>query len=138
MADVTTVREAIATRLRTINGLNVYSEWQGNVLFPCAIVVPQASEMGQTMGPVDLTRFEFDIVVAMNLAGGLQNAQRQVDALVSNTGTDSVLVALSGDRTLGGLGNLIPLGWSRPDSEQINGPDPDCLVQRLSVDVWAN
>lgn len=138
MTDVGTVREAIATRLRTINGLNVYSEWQGNINFPCAIVVPQVSEMGQTMGRIDFSRFEFDIVVAMNMAGTLENAQQRVDALTSNTGTESILAALDTDRTLGGIGNLIPLGWSRPDMEEINGPLPNCLVQRLSLDVWAN
>lgn len=138
MADIGTIRIAIGDRLRTINGLNVYDTWSGNILMPCAIVVPQENEMGQTMGRVDFSRFGFDIVCAAGMAGGLQNAQQTLDKLVSNTGSDSILAALDTDRTLGGLGNLIPLGWSRPDGEPINSPNDEFLVQRFSVEVWAN
>ena len=138
MASVGAIRAAIGDRLRTVNGLNVYDVWQGNILGPCAIVVPQVSAMGQTMGRVDFSRFELDIVVAMHTAGGLPNAQQIIDGLTSNTGADSVLAALDTDRTLGGLGNLIPLGWSSPASEPINSPNDEWLTQRLTVEVWAN
>ena len=94
--------------------------------------------MGQTMGRTDFTRFEFDIVCAAPQAGGLQNAQQILDRYVSNTGSDSILAALDTDRTLGGLGNLIPIGWSRPDNEPVNSPNDEFLVQRFSVEVWAN
>ncbi len=135
MADITTLRTNIAANIQTISGLMTYSEWPGTFNAPGAIVVPTESDPEQTLGTVDLSIFFFEVLVAVLLAAPLDVAQRDLAAYVSNTGTKSVLAALSLDRTLGGLGSMFYRGWTRPDVEDINGVG--YLGQRLTLEVWA-
>lgn len=136
MASVTTLRDQLQTRLATIGGLNAYDDWPDNFFAPGAIVVPIATQHEHTFGPTDLSRFEFEIVVAAPMQGGLKLAQELLDAYTSNTGASSVRAALAGDRTLGGNAHdLFYQPWTRPDVEPINGQE--YLGQRLPITVWA-
>ena len=140
MASIASIRAGLKARLDTISGLPAYAYWPN--VFPAqggAIVVPVGSEPEQTFGNStahDLSRFDFEILVAVSYAPSLEYAQQRLDSYCSNTGVDSVRVALDGDRRLGGACNLIYFGpWSRPDNEEINGQD--YLAQRLEVRAWS-
>ena len=137
MASITTLRAQLKALLDPIAGLNVYSEWPGNVFFPAAIIVPIEADHEQTLGATDLTRYEIEILFIANLAGGMESAQQQLADYVSGTGASSIRTAISADRTLGGTAHgVFWRGWTRPDIEPANGLDH--LGQRLLLEVWAS
>lgn len=106
MADVSTIRGAIQTRLETTLtglGIHVYSEWPDQITPPAALVALSPGvgiEYEQTLGPTDRMLLHFEIVIIVTLQGGLGNAQQALDPWISNTGASSIRVALAADRTL--------------------------------------
>jgi len=103
MANPATIRAALATRLRSINGLTVYSRWPNQVAaLPCAIIGRGAAEPEQTFGRGDLTKWLWDIHVLVSLAPGYEGAQDRLDPLIATSSTGGIYGALHADRTLGG------------------------------------
>ena len=141
MASVTAIRNGLKARLDTISGgLPVFARWPN--VFPALggiIIDHVGSEPEFTFGNStahDLSRFDFEIIVAAGNAGGIENAEDTLDGYVSNTGAFSVRAALDGDRRLGGACNLIYFGpWGRRGNEEINGQD--YTGQRLEVRAWS-
>lgn len=108
MASVSTIRDAIQTRLETTLtglGLHVYSEWPDQITPPAVLVALSpgvAIEYEQTLGATDRMLLHFELVVIVTLQGGLASAQQALDPWISNTGASSIRVALAADRTLSG------------------------------------
>lgn len=136
---VRTIRRGLRAALGAIDGLAVYDDWPNNAQMPCAIPELVGVEHEQTLGAStshDLAIYRFEAVVAVSLAGGLPNAQEQMDEYMSGTGSKSVRAALAADRTLGGACHSLFFGpWNRPSDEEISGQT--YYVQRLPVEAWA-
>ena len=100
--DLTAIRAAIATNLRTIDGLRCYSEWPDNPVLPAALITADDPylEPHQTISVSHLVFVNFVITVAVSPSAGVDRAQIALDDLVA----DQIMNALYGtDRTLGGL-----------------------------------
>lgn len=108
MASVSTIRGAIQTRIETTLtglGLHVYSEWPDQITSPAVLVALSDGvgiEYEQTLGATDRMLLHFGLIVIVTLQGGLLNAQLALDPWISNTGANSIRVALAADRTLAG------------------------------------
>jgi len=136
---VRTIRRGLKAALGAVDGLAVYEDWPNNIQAPCAIPELVGTEHDQTLGSNsthDLAIYRFEAVLAVSLAGGLSNAQEQMDEYLSGTGGKSVRAALAADRTLGGACHSLFFGpWNRPGDEEISGQG--YYVQRLPVEVWS-
>jgi hypothetical protein len=100
MANVKAIRVALATRLST-TGLNVHAIAPGQVIPPCAVIIPNrpAVNYGITMdGETQVNLLAVVLVSAANDASG----QDVIDDYVSTSGTKSINAAVQADPTLGG------------------------------------
>jgi hypothetical protein len=101
MATLTQIREAIATRLQTISGLNVSPTVTGQITPPAAVVAPA------TESPVDYDTSlsgttDYHLVITLLVSRADETAgQNNLDPYVDPTGANSVHAAVNG--TLGGL-----------------------------------
>ena len=136
MASIDAVRQALKTRLDGISGLNAYADWPGSFNVPGAIVLPVAPDAtDRTLGNSSLTEYGFEIVMAVGMAGPLEESQRQLDDYTSPSGSKSIRAAIVGDRTLGGSAiSTFFAAWDRPSDESINGVN--YLAQHLTMRVW--
>ena len=136
---VRAIRRGMVDLLNRVNYLAVYEDWPNNVQAPCAIVWHTGTEHDQTFGQNathDLAIYRFEAVLAVGTAGGLSNAEDQMDEFVSGTGAKSIRAALTADRTLGGVVHALFFGpWNRPSDEEISGQT--YFVQRLPIEVWS-
>lgn len=135
---VTAIKRGIQTALKAVNGLNVYEQWYGNIMLPCAIVELVGVDHELTMGSnstADFARYDFEVIVGVSIAPPLELAQEIMDGYTSPIGADSVRAALIADHTLGGLGVAIARPWERMSDEETNGID--MLAQRMPVQVYA-
>ena len=99
---LTQVRQALATTLQTIPGLNAYAEYAEQITTPAAIVLPvQGTFLSYaTMdGALDVT-----LRAALCVARGDGSAgQALMDPFLATTGTQSVFAALQASPGLGGV-----------------------------------
>ena len=98
----TAVRQALATTLATIPGLNTYAEYAEQITVPAAIVLPvQGTFMNYaTMdGALDITLRAALCVARADGSGG----QAIMDPFLATTGTQSVFAALQASGGLGGV-----------------------------------
>lgn len=105
MASARVVRNALATRLKSVAGLTVHARMPdfGQLNPPCAVIVPVRSESEQTFGRGDLTRWEFEVNVLVPAAGGRDPAQDRLDVYTATSSTGGIFGAIAADRTLGGV-----------------------------------
>ena len=104
MASARTIRNALATRLRTISGLTVHPRVPdfGQLNPPCAVIQPVRQEPEQVFGRGDLSRWDFEVMVLTPAAGGRDPAQDRLDAYTATSSTGGIFGAIAADRTLGG------------------------------------
>lgn len=103
MADVTALRQGLATNLATIPGLRVKSAIEESVAPPTAVVYPAANPVEYHQASINghaLFNFEIMVIVGRADAKASQNA---LDAYISTTGSKSILAAVELDKTLGGI-----------------------------------
>lgn len=101
MPSITAIREAIATQLRLITALNVYSKIADSVMVPAAYVgQPEVVNYDQTFRAAN---FRFQIPVKV-VTGNIQEDQAQelLDTFVSYEGANSVPLAIGLDINLSG------------------------------------
>ena len=138
MANPRTVREALATRLASIQGLKAYRNWPalGNLNVPCAIVDVGAAEPEQTFGRGDLTRWEFPVFLLVNSAGGPEQGQDNLDPFLATSSTGGVYGAIHADRTLGGTVDTCFVKGMRDYDPQV--VDDNLIYQGcvIDVEVW--
>lgn len=125
MATIADIRAGLATALRTILGLQVADGgyWPDQMTPPAALPRISAGAYEQTFG-ADWETKDFEVIVAVALKGGLENAERAIEGYLSNTGAASIRVALAADRTLGGAVRYTRVhGFRDYDSAEINGQE---------------
>lgn len=99
--DLTAVRNAIATSLTGISGLQTYAVVPDSVNVPCAIVgMPTSVDFDQAMGR-GLDRMTIPVRLMVSRADG-PDAQADLDGYVAGSGAKSVKTAVEVDKTLGG------------------------------------
>ena len=132
MADVTTIREGLATRLATITGLRTFAYIPDSVPVPCAIVGLPGIDYLQAMRS-DTVRGEFPVRVLVSRASDRAGQGALLDYM-DPTGTKSVKVALDGDNTLGGAASFAVLTSCKPPGVYAIG-GVDYLGVEFLVDV---
>lgn len=96
------VMEAVETRLATISGLNADAHTPDQINVPAAFVgVPPIPQYHQSMGR---GKFRLDLTVTVLTSNAWsREGQLALADYASPTGTKSILQAIEGDRTLGGV-----------------------------------
>lgn len=101
MTDMSTVCTALANQIGVQTGLRAYGFAPGQVVPPCAVVVPgnPAITYGRTLdGEVDL------VLRAIVLVSGADDTtgQKTISPFVASSGISSILAAVNADNTAGG------------------------------------
>lgn len=102
MSTVAELREGLAVRLRTINGLASTATAPANAQPPFAYVLPGTPfiEWDESFNR-GLDKYNFTVRIIVG-AVDQQGSQLLLDAYLNPDGTSSVKAALNADRTLGG------------------------------------
>jgi hypothetical protein len=100
MASLTDLREALASNLAAIDGLQESAYVLANPTPPAAEVVPAPIEYDKAMGR-GLDKWTFLVRVLVGLTSDI-GAQKRLDKMLASAGPDSVKAALETDPTLGG------------------------------------
>lgn len=102
---ISSLRDALKTRLATITGLRAFDVIPDNFAPPAAIVAPPMRiQYGSSLGNAWSTAtFTVRILVAK---ANDRNAQDKLDAYLDASGASSVIAAIEADRTLGGAANI--------------------------------
>jgi hypothetical protein len=121
MATVSTVRDAIKTRLATVSGLRCYDTEPDTVLWPCAIVEWLSTDYHQASS--GLVRYEFNVLlIAAPMQNGLPIAEHARDAYINTADAASIYKAIEDDDTLGGaVSRCIVRGSRRWDDDEYIG-----------------
>ena len=100
MADITSLRTALATNLATITGLRSSAEIPDNPNPPIGVVILDNIDYDQAFKQ-GLTIYNFVVQVIVGRAAE-RDSQRKLDSYCSNDGENSVKLAVESDRTLSG------------------------------------
>lgn len=101
MASLTEIREGVATRLQTISGLQASARMLANPTLPVAYVVPGEINYHAAMGN---GHSDWNLLIELQVGAiSEMGAQDKLDALISETGEQSVKAAIEAEPTLGGL-----------------------------------
>jgi hypothetical protein len=105
MANFGAIRDALQSRLQSINGLRVYDTWPNQIAeLPCAIIQPSGSEYEQTFGnSPSAVVHRFAVQLYVSAAAGLVQGQDSLDPYLSTSSTGGIPGAINADRTLGGV-----------------------------------
>ncbi len=135
MADLSTIRTGLQTRLLTITGLRAYATWPDTITCPAALVRPVEWDYRMAIGNVNRGLFEI-ILLAAPTQEGLVRGQDKIDAYLDDTGVTSIKVALEAGKTLGGAATtLVVRGWRVYGSLEVAGIE--YLGARIEVEVWS-
>lgn len=100
MATNSQIRTGLATRLRTIADLQVYEYPPGTIVTDAAIVRRRNTAYDVTFDGADDTTWGLTVLVPFS---NTEVGAAALDDYVSPTGDKSVVVAIQGDPTLGGV-----------------------------------
>lgn len=95
------IREGLAVRLRTIDGLNVYSTVPGSIVVPAAIIMLGDGQFLTYDTSSDSDGMTWTVRVFTSLADNV-SGQTALDEYLLRTGDYSIRAALAADPTLGG------------------------------------
>ena len=101
MAGLSAIRQGLADRIATIDGLRARDHIPDNIVPPMAFVNPTQIQydLDNARG---LVQYTFTVSLFASRADS-RSAQNTVDEFVSTSGLKSVKAAIEGDRTLGGI-----------------------------------
>jgi hypothetical protein len=100
MALMSEIRTGLANRLATISGLRFAATVPDNPVPPVGIVLPDGITYDNTFQR-GMHTYSFTVMVIVGRADE-RSAQNKLDTFVSGTGTNSIKLAIEGDKTLGG------------------------------------
>lgn len=137
MASVTTIRDALRTRLRTISGLRVPDRPPGEISPPTAIVTGPSINYDSTMsrGSDDFT---FTVTLLVSRAWD-RAAEDQLDAYLAGSGSGSIKATL--EATPAGLGEStvdFVRVTSSTEPDMIEVGQVEYLGVQFTVDVTAD
>jgi hypothetical protein len=137
VADKRTIRRTLAEQAH-VPGLNCYPSTPSNGHSPLLIVVDNGDDPFISFGSAaarNFSRHDFELLVGVAMNAPPEVVQEALDEYKSSTGAKSVVAALLGDTTLGGIGRLTFGTWTASDVEEIGGSDH--WTARLPVSFWA-
>lgn len=106
---IPTIRDALMTKINTIDSLEVYDTMPSEVVLPAAIVYPSPGTFltYQTMdGSADL-----DFIVIVLVSSAVDDlAQDELDSFLAGSGADSVKAAVETDPRLGNTVDFASVG----------------------------
>jgi hypothetical protein len=100
VATTADIRDGLADRLETISGLRVYRYYPGQINTPAAVVSRRQTRYDQTIDGAEDYTFAVTLFVQK---GEDVTAQKALDLYLDPAGTSSVVAAIHGDPTLGGV-----------------------------------
>jgi hypothetical protein len=134
VADISTMRQGIATNLATITGLRTSAEIPDNPTPPIGIVNMESVEYDGALNG-GLVTYNFVVTLIVGRAAERQ-MQRKLDAYCSPTGSESVKAAIESDKTLSG--EVYDLRVERATSiGSITINDQTYLAAEFTVTVFA-
>lgn len=101
MSSPKVIRAALATRLKSITGLQIYDRWPNSLNFPCAVIDVGPSEPLQTLGRGDLTKWTFQVYVLAGMAGDYAQGSDNLDGFLATSSTGGIFGAIAADPRLG-------------------------------------
>jgi hypothetical protein len=114
MASMTALRQGIATRLATIDELNVYAFIPDTIVTPAAIVAPGDETFIQWDTSMSGGSDDYTFRVTLLLPKGSdEDGQAKLDAYLEESGASSVKAAIEGDETLGGIADWLHVTEAR-------------------------
>ena len=139
MASVQQLCEGLMRRAETIAGLNCYAVVPADPITPAMVVVgPVRWTYDEVMGDdgQQYWRPVFELALFVNGAD-YHGGQRQLHAYLAPNGTKSLLAAIHGDPTLGGVADFAKvLGGGQPPTE-VDVAGVKQLRCSLEVEVYA-
>ncbi len=134
MADITAIRQGLATNLGTIPGLRASAELIDNPTPPIAVINLDSIDYHGAMQN-GLTTYNFVVTVIVGRAAE-REMQRKLDAYCQPTGAQSVKAAIESNRSLSGeVFDLIVVSSSPSGNITIN--DQTYLAAEFTVTVFA-
>ena len=134
MADISAIRQGIATNLGTIPGLRASAELIDNPTPPIAVINLDSIDYHGAMQN-GLTTYNFVVTVIVGRAAE-REMQRKLDAYCQPTGAQSVKAAIESNRSLSGvIFDLIVVSSSPSGNITIN--DQTYLAAEFTVTVFA-
>lgn len=100
-ATLTEVRQALATTLATISGLESHAFRRGTMTPPAAIVYPAPGALIDYQVSMDAEQDLRLVILVIVEAGDEQSASEQLDAFIAAAGANSVNAAVNANQTLG-------------------------------------
>jgi hypothetical protein len=123
MATIVELADGIEERLTTISGLRGSSEWQDTVNPPVAM--PLVTDIrALTFDASWRATFRILVIAGGMSQMGIGRASRALKAYMAPSGAQSIIAALDGDTTLGGVSDTIVLDaamWGEEREYEING-----------------
>lgn len=134
MADISAIRQGLATNLGTIPGLRASAELIDNPTPPIAVINLDSIDYHGAMQN-GLTTYNFVVTVIVGRAAE-REMQRKLDAYCQPTGAQSVKAAIESNRSLSGVVfDLIVVSSSPSGNITIN--DQTYLAAEFTVTVFA-
>lgn len=135
MTGVSAVRDALAARLATITGLNVYSTFPAVPQPPCVIVQPTTGDYDLSLANGGET-MNFDLVLlAIQIASPFDVAQDAIDPYLDRSGSTSLRSTINADVSLAGTVHTCRVkGWQNYGTINVGGSE--YLGAKLAVEVW--
>lgn len=131
MATVKQIRAGLKTRLETISGLRVFDYRPGSISPPTAVAARQTTSYDVTLDGLEDHVFAVTVYVQV---GDDRTAQDSIDDYLSPTGTKSVVAAIHGDDTLGGVVDYARVTQA-VDNGLVNYGGTDYLAATFTVEV---
>jgi hypothetical protein len=135
MADISTLRTAIATNLATISGLRTSATVPDQISPPIAVVMPASITYDLAFARSGGDEYEFSVMVIVGRVDE-RMAQNKLDAYCSGTGAQSIKAAIESNRTLGGAAFDCRVTSLRSYS-QVSVADVNYLSAEFAVQVIA-
>lgn len=134
MADISAIRQGLATNLGTIPGLRASAELIDNPTPPIAVINLDSIDYHGAMQN-GLTTYNFVVTIIVGRAAE-REMQRKLDAYCQPTGAQSVKAAIESNRSLSGVVfDLIVVSSSPSGNITIN--DQTYLAAEFTVTVFA-
>lgn len=127
--DIATIREALATVLETISGLEVYPTVPDISMLPAAVIEPDTGDFEVAMGKgTDTYTLKVYLLAQRAVAG---QGQSDLDALCSGFGTRSIRAKVFANRTLNNNVNHAHVAGF----ENYGGVREDATVDHIAAEV---
>ena len=135
MANVSDLRNGLATNLATISGLRTAATVPDQINPPVAVVMPTSITYDLAFARTGGDEYEFSVMVIVGRVDE-RMAQNKLDAYCSGTSSQSIKAAIESNRTLGGKAFDCRVTSLR-NYNQVSVADVTYLAAEFVVQVYA-